>query len=512
MAPVATVEPVERVRRRLDVLADLGITESAPAMATVMLMYARPRIRLLAGGSGGGGKSRTLRACAADYVLRSVVEGWHAPFTIGSADFPGLIDRCVSKFTEEFGEFGEVKESRGHRFHFAWHDKRIPPVLFRNLETATKRKGFETGGLGIEELTELTYQQFGSANYWARHPGTPYNPIVAVSNPDGPGHQWVKALWRPDVEAVRPEGGARDLKTWALDRASALGPWTGAIDPPKQADPADFVYLPYYPQDNPTFDHERWWAMVLGLPPSVQQARWTGSWQFMEGSRWPWLDARRTLFDPAAEWPWGVPHDWYRMVHVDWGIGAPFCALFTVFDPEGNAWTYDEIYEAGLSTEQQILAIQKRLGPGDRVDRFVGDPQMFQAPRNKHTGEAERTIAEAYTDQIATDKRFVGSFEPGPTGPRTAKAATLDRYLTYDNEHPQWRISVNCRNLWGELTGAVLAKDIYGRTTEEIDRRCADHAITAAWYGLHGFAPRLNASHIRVSETASWKPKLSLWN
>lgn len=481
-------EPVDRIERRIGLLEQDGILNHPKAEACIRAMYAREQAVVLGGGSGGGGKSHTLRAGARHFAFALHKTGLHnEKIFFGTLDYPALQDRHLDRFIADYGDYGKLQENRAFGLHWRWNDRRIPVICFRNLEDPNKRKGSEFAGGFIDETTELMRKIFGAVAYMCRKPGLPWNPILTMSNPDGLGFNWCKQTWRPEMYGHPEDGWTADkVLAWALAKASSMPAYSESFDPSGKMRPADYIYIPFRPQDNPTFDEERWWRGVAHLPVHIQRARWLGLWNVAEGARWGWLTEDRTIFSAKKEWRTGVPDNWYRIVSVDYGTRNPYCALFTVEDWDGNLWTYQEIYSAGLAAEAQISLIKERLGEHVRVDRFVGDPAMWQVTHDKRSGQKEPSIAEIYQEGIKSDKRFAGGFERGPTGDMINKLATLDRYLTYDNGHPDWFIEESCVALWNELTGAVYATGSETKERKEtIDDSCPQHAIDAAVYGFH---------------------------
>lgn len=482
-------EPVERIAEAIDLRLFYGIDNHPKVDAAFRLMFHRPNMRILMGGSGGGGKTHGLRYIAAAWSLRMAALGCKSPFVVASKDYPGLKDRIVERMANDFSQFGQVTSSQTKGLHFAWADCAIPPVMFRNLADPNARKGSEFGGGGVEELTELTREEFGAFEYLVRDPGAPCNPIVATSNPDGIGFEMAKGLFRPENVPQVPVGMSdpAEIALWALESAEAAGPFAPEMEMPDELDYRDWVYVPFLPDDNPTHDEQQWWARVANLPRAIQIARRYGLWNAPEGARWPVMATNRSeiVVDMRQVLPFGIPPEWKRSVYVDWGIGAPFCALFVAWDPEGNPWVYDENYEANLSTQKQVDSIRAKLGPDDPLWEFIGDPAMWEQRRNPHTAVAEPSVGETYQRLVAGDERFRCGFEPGPRGERRHKFATVDGFLEPLPGNPRLRIDPRCRHLIKELTNAVWAKDKLNRRMEDIDDRCADHAITALVYGIH---------------------------
>jgi hypothetical protein len=451
------------------------------------LLLTRPNIRLLMGGSGFGGKSYALRFIAiwlaCWFVKQGCPPGRKGVFSCLS--YESLRDRHASEFGHEYGLFGEVKEGDkkfGNCFKF--NDPRLGAICFRGWDKPGSRKGSGYAFGLFDELTETIRAAFGEFCYMVRDPLVPVNPVAAGSNPDGVGHRYCKELWRPHLyreEFDQATGKYRELPS------ARHQPFPERVDPHGALDPADYVYVPFKPDDNPEFDEARFWANVGHLPEHVQRARRLGLWDTPEGARWPLLDEERTLFDPRKLWHGGVPQSMRRILSVDYGLRAPYCALWHAVDHDGNVYTYREDYKAGFTAPAQVQRIKDATSPDERMDEFRGDPAMWQQlpGHERDTDEVGPSVAQMYEDGFRGDKRFP-TFEPGATGRKIHKLATLDKLLGYDNGYPNWLIAQDCHMLWAELLGAVFKQGNGLREqSEELDEKCPDHAIDSAVYGFH---------------------------
>lgn len=481
-------EPVDRIQNRI--LESGGVTNHPKAEACVRAMYAREQAVILGGGSGGGGKSHTLRVASAHFafwLFKNKFEKERLFFA--TQDYPALRDRHLPEFTKQYGEFGQIRETKDYGLAWIWDDARIPVICFRNLEDPNKRKGSEFAGGFIDETTELMRAVFGAVLYMCRRPGIPHNPVLTMSNPDGPGFRWCRDAWRPQLGGDCPAGlTAEEVLAWALIRAESLPAFDSRFDESGQMRPADYIYIPFKPQDNPTFDANRWWRGVSHLARYIQLARWNGQWKAPEGARWPWLEEERTLFSSEKKWPQGLPLEWKRLLGVDWGDRAPFAAIWIAVDFEGNLWVYREVYQNRCTETMQIALIKERTGEGERIDRFVGDRQMFQKHRLTGQDQPGPSINEIYDKAIKGDARFKCGFEEGPTGEIIQKMAHITKYLEYENGYPDIYIEDSCSALWGELTGMVYESGTpLKERSEKLDPNCPKHAIDGLVYPIYDY-------------------------
>jgi len=469
-------EPIDHVAQRVNFCAGFH----GKQMAAVRAIFTAPVTRILAGGSGFGGKSYLQQSAHGEYQVRCLLEGAsRVPTMMTGADYGSLKDRMVMPFMERFRDFctlhGDHKE---YGTAITWMDDRMGPILIRNAVSGQGmegRKGTNVGLVTIDELTEFTRKQYGAAAYTARHPSAPWRSVLAGSNPDGIGYMWVREGWRPDLYEGSDGVESEDSPRWA------------AVD--ESDDPGRRIYVPFLPTDNPEYDEATFLASIADLPAHIQAARRYGLWTAPENARFGYLSDVEHRFDRRERWPQGIPREWPRMVAVDYGYRAPFAAVWMVQEPDGNWFVYKELYRTQVPADAQIAMIREKTGPDESVSRFVGDPAMF-SETTSHYGERQPSVASVYRDGIARDGRFPGGFVAGPRGSKVLKLATLDKYLRRGNGYPDLWIDRSCSNLWLELSGAVYRTGTaLQELSEELDPRVPDHAIDALVYAFHDFAP-----------------------
>ena len=212
-----------------------------------------------------------------------------------------------------------------------------------------------------------------------------------------------------------------------------------------------------------------------------------GQWSTPEGARWPNMDAQVHRFNAKQLWPRGIPEYYTKWISIDGGFGQPYCALWHCADRENNVYTYRCDYVAGLSAD--IIADRVvSLSPlneeyyAEYLDPATWHHDAFSRGKMTH----EISGATIYADRFGKERPRFGAVLPGTRVKRQMGFSTLDKMLNRDNQYPNWHISYDCQPLWDELIGAVLHKNqTTGVTTEDLDPKCPDHAITAAIYGLH---------------------------
>jgi hypothetical protein len=455
-------------------------------MACIEAMYATPTANVCGGGSGMGGKSRGLRAGAIHYHLKMAAKGFTKLHTLFSAGTYGdLQDRHFGPFIEEWGEWGVIKQMHGiHGKCFLFNNPQLGAIQFRNVGEEGGRRGSEAYAGFFDELTQVSREVFGSWSYRCRKPGIPFNPILSMTNPDGIGFQFVKSAWRPD---------------WSDREAAQSTKYSQDFDPDGSLDPKDHIFIGFLPTDNPVYDEKQFSRAVAHLPPHIQRARRLGLWNAPEGARWPFLKPEDHIFRMRERFPHGIP-DWYtRLLGVDYGVRAPYAALWMAVDGEGDVFLYREDYVSGFTADLQAIRIQEKTLENERIDEAILDNQFWQETARIDSKQKPKRLVEDYEEVLCKDPRFPNALTPGAKPLRTVSLAALDKYLNRNNEFANLWIEESCRHTWSELTGAVF--DSRNPTSEDIDPKCPDHAITAAYYALktHFDTPRAPRLSGRVS-------------
>lgn len=418
---------------------------------------------LLYGGAGGGGKSYGLRALCVYALLMLTGLGVHNQRVIlACSTYRLLADRHIGKFLQEYAWLGaELRSNDEHGLHIRFSKNlKMGVVCLRNLDDPDKYRGTECVGIAVDEATEIPEDVKGipviaTLLYPLRQPESiPFTFLVFGSNPDGIGYIWVKNLF--------------------ITRSTVMVP-----DPPIAPERVDYIEARYV--DNPIGATQAWLDNLKTFPERIRLARLNADWSSPEGARFAMLSADTHLYDFQDRFPRGVPSSYKRILSVDYGLRAPYCALWHAIDEMGDVWTYREDYKTGLYDKAQAERIRDLTTKSETSIVLRADPAMW-AKKPGDDGEEEPAYIDAYVDVLGKDPRFT-TIEKGYNRSRDHALGSLHRLLTYGNDAPDWHIERSCVNLWRELTGAIY--DPKKPNSEGIHDDNADHAITSAYYGLH---------------------------
>lgn len=433
--------------------------------AFIYALISGPRRNVLFGGCGYSGKTRSLVIAAVflnGYLASQGIKqprGFFACMT-----YTQMEDRIIPQFQALFGEMGDFSVSREFGAHWRFHDPNMGVICFRNLEDPEKRKGAGFAYILIDEITELPYEVFASLQYLRlqrTEQRLPFMPLGAATNPDGIGHFWVKSLWVPGYQDFECERNREYRKE-------------------------NFVFIPALPEDNPAFDEESFADATAGLSEATRKARRFGLWNAPEGARWHVLGEQHR-FNLRQSFPNGIPDTWPRLLGIDYGLRAPYAALWFAIDQDRNAWCYREDYETGLIATQQAERLVNLSANEPEPAEIYADPAMWQLLPG-HSGPTDMSVATMYHDTFRGMGKSHWALQPGFNKSRMLNWATYDSLFDQENGQPNLYIEEGCTSFWGELTGAMW--DTRGQLAgkrEDIDPRNPDHALTAGAYALRTY-------------------------
>lgn len=340
---------------------------------------------LFYGGAGGGGKSYLLRWAALLFPIYAYqcfgvknVRVW-----LFCEDYPALRDRQLSKIRVEFPPFlGRMKDDRD--LGLVWL---LPEVLGggfiapRNLDKPEKYHSVESAAAFIDEFTQNKNagEIFDEVRFRLRWPGFPREfvfPLVAASNPGGPGHQVAKDLW---IDGNLPE----ELR----------------------GEEREFRFIQAFAQDN-RYLSPKYYRDLLTLPEPLRRAYAFGDWNTFAGQ---YFTEWRSAVHICKKFR--IPHYWQRFTAEDWGFDAPWCRLWFAVSPEGRVIAYREQYERGKLPEWMARE-GNRLSGGETIKYRVGDPAMWDEVGASHGRSgpsiAEQLQANGWPLQKADNQRVAG--------------------------------------------------------------------------------------------------------
>lgn len=426
----------------------------------------------LYGGAAGGGKSRFVRAEALAFALE--VPG--SATLILRRTFPdlarpgGMIPKLLEEVPRELGTYNATE----HRWTLR-NGSTIDLGYLASDTDVVNYQGAEFQLIIVDEATQQTEHRYryllsrlrASGRVKARMAELGYRPrAILTANPGGVGHAWVKSRF--------------------IDPAPAGQVWrpTPTADDPR---PGSRVFIPARVEDNPHVD-DGYVDQLDKLDTDTRRALKYGDWDVYAGQRF--RDFRRDVhvIDPE-DLPLSLGGI-VRGVGVDYGLDAPYAALWGARLADGLIVVYREHYTAGLTPEEQALAILDLEAPGERVPGrpipVALDPSTWA--RNPHhsakAGPGVTRIGDT-TDQpppgsiAAKYREHLGQAVVKARNDRLAGVALVaDKLRVRADGLPRLLVYSTCRNLIRTLP--ALPRD--PKRPEDVDTKAEDHAYDALRY------------------------------
>jgi hypothetical protein len=324
--------------------------EPQPKQALAHRTWAKER---LYGGAAGGGKTDWLLAEVLRPILRYGVDGLLFRRHYPDLDVPqGIISRLLERIPRAVGTYNRGK----HRWTF--HNGAVLQLAHLAHDGDIENYvGGEVGVIGwdqVEQFTEWQYRRmFHPLRVPEDHPAAlagfvPY--MVATANPGGPGHQWVKERW--------------------IDPAPPYTVWQPAPTQDERQ-PGTRAFIPAFLDDNKylgaTYEDN-----LANLGADTYRALRFGDWDVYSGTRFGGLFRRSThVIEPEA-FPVPEGAGVLKAAAVDYGLEAPFCALWGALFHDGLIVVYRELYESGLTPSLQAQAMRAVEAPAG--ERSPGRP------------------------------------------------------------------------------------------------------------------------------------------
>lgn len=434
---------------------------------------------LLYGGAAGGGKSDYLlaelvTACIEHPGLNAVV--FRRTFKDLSRP-SGLIYRLLERIPRRVARYNATT----HTWRFR-NGSLLELGALEHDADVLKYQGAEYGLIAFDELTQFTEYQYRYMSSRLRVAGAlaeaGYRPrMIAGSNPGGPGHGWVKDRF---VDPAPPE------VVWQ--------PEPTEDDP----DPGSRVFIPATVEDNAEHVDPGYLRRLKGLPEDDRRALYEGDWDVYQGQRFRAFRRATHVVDPE-HLPITIGAGVVRGIGVDYGLDAPFCALWGARLADGLIVVYRELYLAGLTPTEQAEAILAAEADGERgpsrpmptwLDPSAYARSATSPPPTSRLAAPKGSIAALYNEAGVSVTRA--------NNDRIAGVALVANMLRVRADGlPRLLIYSTCRNLIRTLPS--LQRDPH--RPEDVDTDGEDHAYDALRYLAFGLgAAPPSASEIRAAQ------------
>lgn len=422
------------------------------------LLHKTTARQILYGGAVGGGKSHALRwdayifclqnpGCQAYLFRRSLVELRDNHIKFVRSEIPASVaDYSETRNALEF--------KNGSTFNFCYCEKESDVYRYQ---------GSEMHWCGIDEAGQMTPTQLNYLKTRNRlggwkpsddHSRERLPRFVMGSNPGGPGHNYLKSIFKTGIE---PEKYFQDMEM---------------VDPNNPDDPGwKSVFIPAAMADNKFID-ANYAGALGGLPPELAKAYREGDWDAVVGQALHLLSEKEHKLRPFVP-----PKHWTRFMVIDWGSVSPFSVgWYAVSEgallkakgkypdrwiPTGALVRYAEWYgwngkpNQGCRNSAPVVArgiIEREEDRNDTMDYRIGDTEMW----------AQRggpSVAEWF---LNTDGRLI--LRKSQKDRKRNYSEVLARLSGSPNhledgsvsEDPMFFITADCAHFWRTCSSLVL--------------------------------------------------------
>ena len=413
---------------------------------------------VLYGGSAGGGKSYGLLADPLRYF--------------GNKNFNGLILRRTNDELREL--IWKTQEIYPRAYPGAkWQERKSQWIFpsgaklwltyLEREEDVLRYQGQAFSYIGFDELTQ--HATPFAWNYMRSRLRTtdPELPVYmrATTNPGGPGHGWVKAMFIDPAPAGKAFN-ATDIETGE----ELLYP-----DSHQKAGQPLFQrrFIPATLKDNPYLYQEGTYeANLLSLPEMQRRQLLEGDWAIADGAAFP--EFRPHLH--TAE-PFEIPHDWRKFRSCDYGYSSYSAVHWFAIDPSYETlYVYRELY-VSKRTGRDLAALVMAAEQDESIHYGVLDSSCWH-----NRGQIGPSIAE---EMIAMGCRWRPSDRSA--GARVAGRNRLHELLKVDEvtETPAIVFFDTCRQIISDLQIIPTCP----KGSDDIDVRFkSDHTYDSIRYGI----------------------------
>lgn len=411
---------------------------------------------VLYGGSAGSAKSMSLLMEALAWAYRVPgIEVWLVRRT-----YPQLYDSFIAVLEER--NFAHALGTRWNSSKHSLHLANGSILRFRharNLADAADLLSASCQLLVLDERTTLLPIVVDKLSSRVRSADSDI-PVIGIRSGSNPG----------DIGHSRVKEDFIDPSPLGLERIPVKM---------KSGRRADRFFIPAKPGDNPYLD-ESYYDRLSLLPLDMQIAYLEGDWSKFEGMAFPDWSPSIHVVTPE-ECP--IDMDSVRAVGVDYGLVAPFCALWGAKAADNTIVIYRELYEVGLTPTEQAELILASEAEGERTRqhpvpvyldpscwiRQPNSPKPFgnEPPKGSIADEYKQAglpVQRAYNDRIG-GKRLVAA------GLKVQK-----------DGRPRLLVYSTCSNLIRTLPGLPRDK----KRPEDVDTDAEDHAYDGSRYLLGG--------------------------
>lgn len=213
----------------------------------------------------------------------------------------------------------------------------------------------------IEQFTETQYLYLIAQNRTSDPAVKCY--IRATANPGGVGHAWVKSRF---IDKLFDPENPKRVQTRYFQRINDEDIEVERTNPKGRS--RAFVFSTLF--DNPSLSPD-YLKTLYQLPEQDQRAFIGGDWEVFAGQFFKmWRKMYHVIERP-------IEPGFRKFISLDYGYGAPSCAIWWQVDYDGNLHAYRELYKEGLTYEALAHRIKELTPADEHIDYCVADPAIW---------------------------------------------------------------------------------------------------------------------------------------
>lgn len=304
----------------------------------------------------------------------------------------------------------------------------------------------------FDELTHFTEFQFTYLTSRCRSTMPGCKPLIrSASNPGNVGHHWVYMRYIKPYERSPQWTHPETKKTMA--------------------------FIPARIDDNPALmeSDPGYMDRLKELPDKKYLALAEGRWDVFEGAYFTeWKGKVGYNILPYVR----VPDSYTRkFLSLDWGFADPACVLWFEITPMGRVFIYRELYETKLSPKELAKKILEMSPEGERYDYLVASPEIWgKKVETENGGEPIQELIQSVLGDRIVMQKANNARVPGWLKMR-------EYFMPAPDGLPWMQVSPVCYNLIRTIP-TLVHEDKNGRSSEDVDSKCEDHAPESCRYGV----------------------------
>lgn len=437
------------------------------------LVITCPHDEVFYGGSAGAGKSFLM---VLDWIAHMERHGKHASGVLFRNSY-GELEEILRKMQEIYPNVGGKWRDKTSSWEFK-NGATLRLSYLDSYEDALKHKGFEYTWRAHDELTQRpTIEEYEFLFSRMRSPNGVQTRTLSASNPDGPGHLWVKKRFHIDSHPLGmvPFHSYIDILAGRILDEDEGKRYEGLsiIELPSNIRRSTRIFIPGRLSDNKYLNEDgQYRARLLALPEAQRRMLLDGRWDITEGAFFDEWDPKYHVVKAFKP-----PKDWKRWMGADWGTTKPYAFLWLCQSPGGEIFVYREMIgckpgkiDEGVREAPSIVAEKIRIIEQEN-DEWI--PERWLDASCFDNEEMGLSVSEQFRNCGIVFQKSQKKFKSG-------SIAMFRDYLKVTNGICRFHVMDNCTYLATTIPLLMVDKN----NVEQYDSDGPDHGVDGLLYSI----------------------------